>query len=237
MKKTFLVAAIYSIFFGLSQNVLAQMPTFDAAAVTQMLKQLEQGKQQLDQLTAQINEMKNLYKSLNAATDLSALKELLKNQGSNAALPSDFNDFEQIIDGNGGNGNTTKWEEKLLYKEPSGGAGSTKAVDAFYREEIEKLHKRNVGQAATGQAIYEEAHKKKETINQLIEKLKNAKTAAEVQDAQSQLTAVQALLQAEVLQTQAAVMIQQAQVEAENIRIREEFNARYKDYAKQLSGH
>ncbi|WP_375624155.1 hypothetical protein [Bartonella sp. OC41QHQL] len=70
-----------------------------------------------------------------------------------------------------------------------------------------------------------------------MEKLKNAKTAAEVQDAQTQLAAIQAILQAEVLQTQATSMIQQAQQEAEAIRIREETSKRYQDYARKIRGH
>ncbi|WP_208431807.1 type IV secretion system protein [Bartonella schoenbuchensis] len=232
MRKILLTIALYAISFGLTPNVLAQMPTFDAAAVAKMIEQLKQGKQQLDQLTSQIDEMKKLYGSLNGATDLSALQELLNSQGNNAALPSDFNHLEQSIGGaGGGGGNAAKWEEKLLYKEPASGAGSKEAVDAFYKKEVEKSQQLHVGQAAIGQAIYEEAAKKKETISKLLEKLKSAQTAAEIQDAQAQLTAIQAMLQAEVLQTQAATMIQQAEKQAQNIRIRQEFNMRHKDYA------
>ncbi len=206
----------------------------------QALKQFEQGKQQLDQLKGQLDQMKELYSSLNGKTDLSALQELLNKQGNNAALPSDFNNLEQSIDGTGSggsSGNIEKWKEKLLYKEPSGGGGSKEAVDAFYKKEVEKMHNRNIGQAATGQAVYEGANKKKEAISKIIEKLKNAKTAAEVQDAQTQLAAIQAILQAEVLQTQATSMIQQAQSEAEIIRAREESSKRYLDYAKKIRGH
>ncbi|WP_375650973.1 type IV secretion system protein [Bartonella sp. OT172YNZD] len=251
MKKLLLATAVYTASFGFQTNAFAIM-VFDptaAAKLTQQYQQalkqfqqgaeqLKQGYDQLNQLKSQLDEMKNLYKSLNGATDLSALQDLFNNQENNAALPSDFNHLEQSIDGTGGgSGNTEKWKEKLLYKEPSGGAGSKEAVDAFYKQEVEKLHNRNVGQAATGQAVYEDADKKKKAISKIIEKLKNAKTAAEVQDAQTQLAAIQAILQAEALQTQATSMIQQAQQEAEAIRIREETSKRYQDYARKIRGH
>ncbi|ACS52139.1 VblB5 protein (plasmid) [Bartonella grahamii as4aup] len=251
MKKLLLATALCAASFGFQTNAFAIM-VYDPAAVGQIMKQvqqgtqqlnklqeqIQQGKQQLDQLKSQLDQAKQLYSSLNGKPDLSALQELLNKQGNNAALPSDFNHLEQSIDGTGGgSGNTEKWKEKLLYKEPSGGSGSKEAVDAFYKQEVEKLHNRNVGQAATGQAVYEDADKKKEAISKIIEKLKNAKTAAEVQDAQTQLAAIQAILQAEALQTQATSMIQQAQSEAEAIRIREEASKRYQDYANQLRGH
>ncbi|WP_375673350.1 type IV secretion system protein [Bartonella sp. CL25QHWL] len=251
MKKLLLATAVYAASFGFQTNAFAIM-VYDPAAVGQIMKQvqqgtqqlnklqeqIQQGRQQLDQLKSQLDQAKQLYSSLNGKPDLSALQELLNKQGSSGALPSDFNHLEQSIDGTGGgSGNTEKWKEKLLYKEPSGGSGSKEAVDAFYKQEVEKLHNRNVGQAATGQAVYEDADKKKEAISKIIEKLKNAKTAAEVQDAQTQLAAIQAILQAEALQTQATSMVQQAQSEAEAIRIREEASKRYQDYANQLRGH
>ncbi|EJF92289.1 hypothetical protein ME9_01691 [Bartonella taylorii 8TBB] len=251
MKKLLLATAVYATSFGFQTNAFAIM-VYDPAAVGQIMKQvqqgtqqlnklqeqIQQGKQQLENLKNQLDQAKQLYSSLNGKPDLSALQEFLNKQGNNAALPSDFNHLEQSIDGTGGgSGNTEKWKEKLLYKEPSGGGGSKEAVDAFYKQEVEKLHNRTVGQAATGQAVYEDTNKKKEAISKIIEKLKNAKTAAEVQDAQTQLAAIQAILQAEALQTQATSMIQQAQSEAEAIRIREEASKRYQDYAKQLRSH
>ncbi len=73
-----------------------------------------------------------------------------------------------------------------------------------------------------------------EAIQKNVKKLQNAQTAADVQSAQAQLVATQALLQAKTIKIQAVAMIQKAQAEAENIRTRQEFNARYKDYAKRL---
>ncbi|WP_375692514.1 type IV secretion system protein [Bartonella sp. AP4SXKL] len=251
MKKLLLATTVYAASFGFQTNAFAIM-VYDPAAVGQIMKQvqqgtqqlnklqeqIQQGRQQLDQLKSQLDQAKQLYSSLNGKPDLSALQELLNKQGSSGALPSDFNHLEQSIDGTGGgSGNTEKWKEKLLYKEPSGGSGSKEAVDAFYKQEVEKLHNRNIGQAATGQAVYEDADKKKEAISKIIEKLKNAKTAAEVQDAQTQLAAIQAILQAEALQTQATSMIQQAQSEAEIIRAREEASKRYQDYARKIRGN
>ncbi|WP_336294023.1 type IV secretion system protein [Bartonella sp. CB169] len=241
MKKILLATALCAISLGLETSAFAIMPTFDAAAVGKMIDQLKQGKQQLDQLKGQINEMKKLYDSLNGAVDLSALQELLNRQGNNTALPSDFSHLEQSIGSSGvgssgSSGKTAKWEEKLLYKEPASGAGSKAAVDAFYQQEVQKTQQRNVGQAALGQSVYEETNETVEAIQKIVEKLQNAQTAADVQSAQAQLAATQTLLQAKAIQMQAVAMIQKAQAEAEKIRTRQEFNARYKNYASQLLG-
>ncbi|MEL6089608.1 hypothetical protein [Bartonella schoenbuchensis] len=45
MRKILLTIALYAISFGLTSNVLAQIPIFDAAAVAKMIEQLKQGKQ------------------------------------------------------------------------------------------------------------------------------------------------------------------------------------------------
>ncbi|WP_375672572.1 type IV secretion system protein, partial [Bartonella sp. CL45QHWL] len=151
MKKLLLATAVYAASFGFQTNAFAQMPTFDLKSFMQGGKQLEQlkqqiqqGKQQLDQLKSQLDQAKQLYNSLNVKPDISGLKEMFNKQGSSGALPSDFNHFQQSMGSGGGGGggggskNTQKWQEELKYKEPSGGAGSKEAVDAFYAQEVKK---------------------------------------------------------------------------------------------------
>ncbi|WP_254492443.1 type IV secretion system protein [Bartonella sp. B1099] len=256
MKKLLLATALCAISLGLKTNALAMM-VYDPAAVGQMMKQFEQGKlhlqelqkqfklgtEQLDQLKSQLDQMKQLYSSLNAKPDISALKEMFNKQGSNGALPSDFNHFQQSMGSGGGGGgggssskNAQKWQEELKYKEPAGGAGSKEAVDAFYAEEVKKAEQHIVGQAAKGQDVYEEASETQKEINKLLDKLGNTDKAGEIQGIQAKLSAIQAKLQTQVLQMQAAAMIQQAEDKAAEQRGYEEFTARYKDFAKKLRG-
>ncbi|WP_156851094.1 type IV secretion system protein [Bartonella refiksaydamii] len=222
MKKLLLATALCAISFGLTTNTFA-IVVFDptaAAKLTQQyqqaLKQFQQGAEQLNQLKGQLDQIKNLYNSLNVKPDISGLKEMFNKQGSNGALPSDFNHFQQSMGGGGGGGskNTQKWREELVYKEPSGGAGSKAAVDAFYEQEVKKAEQRIVGQAAKGQNVYEEASETQKNINKLIEKLGSTEDAGEIQGIQAQLAAVQADLQTKILQLQAAAMIQQAEDKA-----------------------
>ncbi|WP_019220090.1 type IV secretion system protein [Bartonella florencae] len=248
MKKLLWATAFCTISLGLKTNAFALM-VYDPAAVTQMIeqvknsaKQLQQGYDQLNQLKGQLGQMKQLYSSLNVKPDISALKDLFNKQGSNGALPSDFNHFQQSMGSGGGSGgggggsskNAQKWQEELKYKEPSGDAGSKEAVDAFYAEEVKKAQQRMVGQAAKGQDVYEEASETQKTINKLLDKLGSTKDAGEIQGIQAQLEAIQAKLQTQVLQMQATAMIQQAEEKAKVERGYEEFAARYKDYAKKL---
>uniref|UniRef100_UPI0035CF92F3 type IV secretion system protein n=1 Tax=Bartonella sp. AA1HLJMS TaxID=3243424 RepID=UPI0035CF92F3 len=138
--------------------------------------------------------------------------------------------------GGGGSKNTQKWQEELKYKEPAGGAGSKEAVDAFYAQEVKKAEQRVVGQAAKGQDVYEEASETQKNITKLLDELGSTEDAGKIQGIQAQLEAIQAKLQTQVLQMQAAAMIQQAEEKAAERREMEEFKARYKALAQKLRG-
>ncbi|WP_375642877.1 MULTISPECIES: type IV secretion system protein [unclassified Bartonella] len=254
MKKLLLATAVYAASFGFQTNAFAIM-VYDPTAVGQIMKQvqqgtqqlgklqeqIQQGKQQLDQLKSQLDQAKQLYNSLNVKPDISGLKDMFNKQGSSGALPSDFNHFQQSMGSGGGGGgggskNTQKWQEELLYKEPAGGAGSKEAVDAFYAEEVKKAEQRVVGQAAKGQDVYEEASETQKKITKLLDELGSTEDAGKIQGIQAQLAAVQADLQTKILQMQAAMMIQQAEEKAAEKREAEEFRARYRALAKKLRG-
>ncbi|WP_375697126.1 type IV secretion system protein [Bartonella sp. AP14QHHD] len=254
MKKLLLATAVYAASFGFQTNAFAIM-VYDPAAVGQIMKQvqqgtqqlgklqeqIQQGKQQLDQLKSQLDQAKQLYNSLNVKPDISGLKDMFNKQGSSGALPSDFNHFQQSMGSGGGGGgggskNTQKWQEELKYKEPAGGAGSKEAVDAFYTQEVKKAEQRVVGEAAKGQDVYEEASETQKKITKLLDELGSTEDAGKIQGIQAQLAAVQADLQTKILQMQAAMMIQQAEEKAAERREMEEFKARTKALAQKMRG-
>ncbi|WP_375706864.1 type IV secretion system protein [Bartonella sp. AA126HLJHH] len=257
MKKLLLATALCAISFGLTTNSFGFGGiVFDPKAFGQMIKQvqqgqqqlnklqeqIQQGKQQLDQLKSQLDQAKQLYNSLNVKPDISGLKEMFNKQGSSGALPSDFNHFQQSMGSGGGGGggggskNTQKWQEELKYKEPAGGADSKEAVDAFYAQEVKKAEQRVVGQAAKGQDVYEEASETQKNITKLLDELGSTEDAGKIQGIQAQLEAIQAKLQTQVLQMQAAAMIQQAEEKAAERREIEEFKARTKALAQKMRG-
>ncbi|WP_375661698.1 type IV secretion system protein [Bartonella sp. CR127HXZ] len=253
MKKLLLATALCAISFGPQANAFGGGP-FDWSILQQNIGQLEQlkqqvdkakqqvqqGAQQLEQLKSQLDQAKQLYNSLNVKPDISGLKDMFNKQGSSGALPSDFNHFQQSMGSGGGGGggskNTQKWQEELKYKEPAGGAGSKEAVDAFYAQEVKKAEQRVVGQAAKGQDVYEEASETQKNITKLLDELGSTEDAGKIQGIQAQLAAVQADLQAKILQMQAAMMIQQAEEKAAERREMEEFKARTKALAQKLRG-
>ncbi|WP_375701875.1 type IV secretion system protein [Bartonella sp. AA89HNZF] len=255
MKKLLLATAVYAASFGFQTNAFA-IVVFDPTAAANMgeqirnsmqqlnklQEQVQQGAQQLEQLKSQLDQAKQLYNSLNVKPDISGLKDMFNKQGSSGALPSDFNHFQQSMGSGGGGGggggskNTQKWQEELLYKEPAGGADSKEAVDAFYAQEVKKAEQRVVGEAAKGQDVYEEASETQKNINKLLDELGSTKDAGKIQGIQAQLAAVQADLQAKILQMQAAMMIQQAEEKAAERREMEEFKARTKALAQKMRG-
>ncbi|WP_208439397.1 type IV secretion system protein, partial [Bartonella grahamii] len=249
-----LATALCAASFGFQTNAFAIM-VYDPAAVGQIMKQvqqgtqqlgklqeqIQQGAQQLEQLKSQLDQAKQLYNSLNVKPDISGLKDMFNKQGSSGALPSDFNHFQQSMGSGGGGGgggskNTQKWQEELKYKEPSGGADSKEAVDAFYAQEVKKAEQRVVGQAAKGQDVYEEASETQKNITKLLDELGSTEDAGKIQGIQAKLAAVQADLQTKILQMQAAMMIQQAEEKAAEKREAEEFRARYRALAQKLRG-
>ncbi|WP_375674039.1 MULTISPECIES: type IV secretion system protein [unclassified Bartonella] len=256
MKKLLLATALCAISFGLTTNSFGFGGiVFDPKAFGQMIKQVQQGQQQLnklqeqiqqgaqqlEQLKSQLDQAKQLYNSLNVKPDISGLKEMFNKQGSSGALPSDFNHFQQSMGSGGGGGgggskNTQKWQEELKYKEPAGGADSKEAVDAFYTQEVKKAEQRVVGQAAKGQDVYEEASETQKNITKLLDELGSTEDAGKIQGIQAQLEAIQAKLQTQVLQMQAAAMIQQAEEKAAERREIEEFKARTKALAQKMRG-
>ncbi|WP_375619953.1 type IV secretion system protein [Bartonella sp. TS25HLJMH] len=255
MKKLLLATAVCAASFGFQTNAFAIM-VYDPAAVGQIMKQvqqgtqqlnklqeqIQQGKQQLDQLKSQLDQAKQLYNSLNVKPDISGLKDMFNKQGNSGALPFDFNHFQQSMGSGGGGGggggskNTQKWQEELKYKEPAGGADSKEAVDAFYAQEVKKAEQRVVGQAAKGQDVYEEASETQKNITKLLDELGSTEDAGKIQGIQAQLAAVQADLQTKILQMQAAMMIQQAEEKAAERREIEEFKARTKALAQKMRG-
>ncbi|WP_375615859.1 type IV secretion system protein [Bartonella sp. AP58NXGY] len=254
MKKLLLATAVYAVSFGFQTNAFA-IVVFDPTAAANMgeqirnsvqqlnklQEQVQQGKQQLEQLKSQLDQAKQLYNSLNVKPDISGLKDMFNKQGSSGALPSDFNHFQQSMGSGGGGGgggskNTQKWQEELKYKEPAGGADSKEAVDAFYTQEVKKAEQRVVGEAAKGQDVYEEASETQKKITKLLDELGSTEDAGKIQGIQAQLAAVQADLQAKILQMQAAMMIQQAEEKAAERREMEEFKARTKALAQKMRG-
>ncbi|WP_375621773.1 type IV secretion system protein [Bartonella sp. AA97HXZ] len=254
MKKLLLATALCAISFGPQANAFGGGP-FDYKILLENIEQakrlreqvakaeqqIQQGAQQLEQLKSQLDQAKQLYNSLNVKPDISGLKEMFNKQGSSGALPSDFNHFQQSMGSGGGGGgggskNTQKWQEELKYKEPAGGADSKEAVDAFYAQEVKKAEQRVVGQAAKGQDVYEEASETQKNITKLLDELGSTEDAGKIQGIQAQLEAIQAKLQTQVLQMQAAAMIQQAEEKAAERREIEEFKARTKALAQKMRG-
>ncbi|WP_375613236.1 type IV secretion system protein [Bartonella sp. AP153HLJHH] len=256
MKKLLLATALCAISFGPQANAFGGGP-FDYKILLENIEQakrlreqvakaeqqIQQGAQQLEQLKSQLDQAKQLYNSLNVKPDISGLKEMFNKQGSSGALPSDFNHFQQSMGSGGGGGgggggskNTQKWQEELKYKEPAGGADSKEAVDAFYTQEVKKAEQRVVGQAAKGQDVYEEASETQKNITKLLDELGSTEDAGKIQGIQAQLEAIQAKLQTQVLQMQAAAMIQQAEEKAAERREIEEFKARTKALAQKMRG-
>lgn len=184
---------------------------YDPKAVAQIMKQLKQGKDQLDQLKSQLEEAKKLYGSMNGLTNMGDVGSILKEPGVRDALPKEFGEIESLLSGRGGSGELGGMSDKY-YQENN--AYQPPDVDAYYAKALEKSKKQNASQMGLGERIYEGATKRIEGIDELRQKISKAETAKETADLQARLQAETAMLQADQMRVQGVVMLQQAQLQA-----------------------
>lgn len=210
--KRLLMATVFA--FGINTAAIAQgIPTYDVTAVSKMLEQIKQGKQQIESLQNQLKQMQDLHKSLNGTTGAS-IQDLLGKDTVKNALPDNYADYMKMIQG-GGSGATAdyakQYRQQHEYKMTSTGGNVKQETEAFYRNALEAQKDRNAGQAATGQAMYESAVESQVKITELAQALEKAETPKQVQDLQAQLIALQAKIQADTVKMQALTMAHDAE--------------------------
>lgn len=185
---------------------------YDPQAVAQIVKQLKQGKEQLDQLKGQLDEAKKLYGSLNQLTNMGDVGTILKDPAVRNALPKDFAEIEPLLSGKGGGTGAIGGLADKYFNENNG--YEPPDVDAYYAKALNTAKKQNAGQMGMGEQIYQTATKRIEGIDELRQQIAKAGTAKETADLQARLQAETAMLQADQMRIQGVVMLQQAQLQA-----------------------
>jgi len=200
---------------------------YDPQAVAQIIKQLKQGKQQLDQMKGQLDEAKKLYGSLNQLTNMGDVGSILKDPAVRNALPKEFSEIEPLLSGKGGGTGKLGGLADKYFKENNG--YEPPDVNAYYAKALNKAKKQNAGQMGMGEQIYQSATKRIEGIDELRKQIAKAGTVKETADLQARLQAETAMLQADQIRIQGVVMLQQAQLQARQQSAEEDWHKQMKE--------
>jgi len=181
-----------------SLNAHAQghgIPVFDTTSVAKQLEQIGKLKEPA------------IKDSLTGITDVKDLAKLLNDRNFQQFLPKEYDQFSGAVN-DLLKGKTDNLSKKYDYYSNEG-EGNTAAND-FYHNELKRRKGETYQDMAIGEAIYDQASKRAEGLNELKDKLKSATTPKEVLDLQARILAESAILQNEINKIQGLAMIQEA---------------------------
>jgi len=183
------------------------IPVFDTTAVAKQLEQIGKLKEQLDQAKELYDLTTQMKDSLNGITDVKDLAKLLNDKKFQQFLPKEYDQFSGAVN------DLLKSKTDNLAKKydyySNDGEGNTAAND-FYQNELKRRKGETYQDMAIGEAVYDQASKRADGLNELKNKLETATTPKEVLDLQARILAESAILQNEINRMQGLAMIQDA---------------------------
>jgi len=181
------------------------IPVFDATSLAKHLQQIKQLQAQLEQAKKLYDTANQTKNSLNGITDIKDIASLLNNREFQQYLPKDYNQYSGAMN-DLLKGKVDGLEKKYDYYQHE---GKTAAND-FYYNELKRRKGETYQDMAVGQAVYDQASKRSEGLNELKAKLATASTPKQVLDLQARISAESALLQNDINRVQGLTMIQEA---------------------------
>jgi type IV secretion system protein VirB5 len=183
-----------------SRAARAQWAVFDAAALSQMLTQLEQAKKQYEQ-------MQQTHNSFNKLTSMADVASVLSRPEVRNALPKDFASVAAALQGKEGVGVTT-WTDKDQVSMPSGTA---------YSEAIKKQQGQSSGTKNVAEQMYQATGKRLEGLEQLRGELARSEDPKTTADLQARLGIEMAAGQQDLARLQAIQMVAAADERAARV--------------------
>jgi len=200
------VAVTLSVMLASCPNVQAQgIPVIDTTAIARQLEQIKELQAQLEQAKKLYDTTTQMKDSLNGITDVKDLAKLLNNKQFQQYLPKEYEQFSGAVN-DILKGRVDNLSQKYDYYNNEGNT----AANDFYQQELKRRKGETYQDMAIGEAIYDQASKRTEGLNELKDKLSSAQTTKEVLDLQARLMAESALLQNDINKIQGLAIIQAA---------------------------
>ena len=216
-------AAAAALAFAAS-SVQAQQIVHDPRALTQMIEEARTTAAQLRALQTQVEQGQQLLNSFNDLSDVNAIARELGLPEVRTPLP-DLASLRRAADGDlealGDLADRAAAirRETRLYTPPED------AVDAFYRDSLERAGARTARDLAVGEAVSRSVDQRRDGLETLRGALDTAPTARAVMDLDARLAAEQALILNEQVRLQGLALTQAAEARLEEQRARERAEA------------
>jgi len=153
------------------------IPVYDTTAVAKQLEQIGKLKEQLDEAKRLYDMTAQMKDSLNGITDAKDLAKLLNDKKFQQFLPKEYDQFSGAVN-DLLKDKTDNLSKKYDYYSNEG-EGNTAAND-FYHNELKRRKGETYQDMAIGEAVYDQASKRADGLNELKAKLETASTPKEV---------------------------------------------------------
>jgi type IV secretion system protein VirB5 len=180
------------------------IPVIDVTAIAQAVQQLQQMRAQLDQL-------KSTYASFNKLTSMGDIAAILNNPSVRKALPADFEAAQSALLGLGADDFKSSDD---IYVSP--------ALD-YYTAEVNKQRHGLAGQKSVGQRMYDAASQRIDGIDTLRRQIGQSEDPKTIADLQARIGIEIAAANTDVLRMQALAMVVRANEHQAELRRAQDF--------------
>ena len=207
------------------QNASAQIPVTDGASIMQDMvnhvetiakwkAQYDQMKEQFDKLQEQYQQLQQTYQSLNGVRGMA---DVVNDPQARRYLPDEWQaTMDAMTSGGGGKyaGLSGSFDQILAAMKPLSAANA--GIGGESATAYTSTQKQAAMNRAIGEEGYKQASKRFDTIQQLLEKIKSAPDAKDIQDLQARIQTEQVMQQNEQTKLQLVSQLQQAQRDIQN---------------------
>ncbi|EFB0286291.1 MULTISPECIES: P-type DNA transfer protein VirB5 [Xanthomonas] len=218
--KTFSVSLVLAAGIAMSSAAFAQIPVTDGASIAQQVaaqvETIAKWKMQYDQMTSQINQMKQQYESLTGSRNLG---QILNNSALRDYLPNDWQGVYDAVKSGGYSGLSGR--ALSIYE-------GNKAFDACAHFKVADQRTACEAQAVKGAQdkafaldAYDKAKSRLTQIDQLMAKINDTPDPKAIAELQGRIAAEQAMIQNEQTKLQMYQMVAAAEDRLQEQRQRE----------------
>lgn len=203
---------------GLAQPAFAGgVPVIDATAIANAKQEFAQ---EIAQMVKELEEAKRLYDAVNGLTHMADIAEALNNPQVRELLGPEAMEIASLLDVDIDNLGDLSSSANGYLNHTRVTSEDISAED-FYRQELDRIGARSARDAAIGDRIVQSADNRLAGLEQLRQEIGRASTQKEIDALSARLQVETAMLQNDTNRIQGLAMLQGAQAEVEEQRIRE----------------
>ncbi len=203
----------------LSGSAVAQgIPVIDVSAIAQAI-------QRLQQMQAQMEQLKQTHASFNKITSMGDIAAILNKPEIRRALPSDFGAAQSALLGQGAD----------AFK--SGDGIYVSPASDYYNAQVNRQRDGIAGQKSVGQQMYDAASKRIDGIDSLRRQISQTEDPKTILDLQARIGTEVAAANTDILRMQALAMVVRAEEQQAELRRAQDFEQSLQKQIDALRGN